>query len=588
MSDVQTILSEAFSRAITAAFGDEYKDSDPLLRASTDPAFGDWQANFAMSLAKRMGRNPRQVADAVLEKLDLGDIADKLDVAGPGFVNIRLSSAFLEKSIGAIASDSRKGVERVKQPGVVVVDYSAPNVAKEMHVGHIRSTIIGDALARLFEFQGHTVLRRNHLGDWGLQFGQLIEHMVDQKLTDETSTHAIGDLNALYRASKIRMDSEPDFAERAGRRVVALQAGDPETLRLWRLLIAESKRHFQQIYGILGVGLTESDYYGESFYNDMLAPVTEELLASGVAVMSQGAVCLFPPGFKGKDGEPVPLIVRKGDGGYGYDTTDLAAIRHRVRDLGASRIVYVVDARQKHHFAILFSGAKLAGYLPEGVVAEHVSFGAILGDDGKPFKTRSGDTVRLTDLIEEALSRAQAIVDEKSPEVPEAERRQIARAIGMGALKYADLSNDRIKDYVFNWERMLAFDGNTAPYLQNAYVRIQGIFRKAADTGFSLGAGSDVPNPRISLGTPEERALAIEILKLTDIVSQVSRSLEPHRLCTYLYGLASLFHSFYEKCPVMNAPDESTKRSRLALCRLVGETLKLGLSLLGIDVMDRM
>lgn len=580
MNDPQTTLSAAFSKAIAAAFGDEYAGADPLVRSAQDAARGDWQANFAMSLAKHMGKPPRAVAEAVVAALDLGAMAESVTIAGPGFVNVKLSAEFLARAVRDIAEDGRKGVPRAEKPELVAVDYSAPNVAKEMHVGHIRSTFIGDAIARVLSFQGHTVLRRNHLGDWGTQFGQLIEHMVDLGLAG--GVKAIGDLNALYKESKKKFDADPAFAERARRRVVALQSGDAETVRLWKILIEESKRYFGKIYAELGVLLTDDDYYGESFYNDMLAPTAEELKAKGVAVMSEGALCAFPAGFKGRDGEPLPLIVQKSDGGYGYDTTDLAALRHRVRDLGCTRLVYVVGAPQKQHFEMIFAVAKTAGWIADGVLAEHTPFGSILGEDGKMFKTRSGDTVKLTDLLEEALKRAYDIVSEKSPELPEEDKRRIARAIGIGALKYVDLSNDRIKDYVFSWERMLAFEGNTAPYLQNAYVRIKGIFRKAAEQGVRPADGPT------ALAAPEERALAVELLKLPDVIAQVSRSLEPHRLCTYLYGLASLFHSFYEKCPVLGAPEEATKRGRLALCGTVADTLALGLSLLGIETVDQM
>lgn len=580
MNDPQTTLSAAFSKAIAAAFGEEYAGADPLVRSAQDAAHGDWQANFAMSLAKRMAKPPRAVAEAVVAALELGSMAESVTIAGPGFVNVKLSADFLAKAVFDIARDERKGVPRAEKPELVAVDYSAPNVAKEMHVGHIRSTFIGDAIARVLAFQGHTVLRRNHLGDWGTQFGQLIEHMVDLGLAG--GVKAIGDLNALYKESKKKFDADPAFAERARRRVVALQSGDAETVRLWKILIDESKRYFGKIYAELGVLLTDEDYYGESFYNDMLAPTAEELKAKGVAMMSEGALCAFPAGFKGRDGEPVPLIVQKSDGGYGYDTTDLAALRHRVRDLGCTRLVYVVGAPQKQHFEMIFAVAKMAGWIAEGVLAEHTPFGSILGEDGKMFKTRSGDTVKLTDLLEEALKRAYDIVSEKSPELPEEDKRRISRAIGIGALKYVDLSNDRIKDYVFSWERMLAFEGNTAPYLQNAYVRIKGIFRKAAEQGVKPADG---PTPLVA---PEERALAVELLKLPDLIAQVSRSLEPHRLCTYLYGLASLFHSFYERCTVMGAREEATKRGRLALCGAVADTLALGLSLLGIETVDQM
>jgi arginyl-tRNA synthetase len=447
-------------------------------------------------------------------------------------------------------------------------------------VGHIRSTVIGDALARVMGLQGHEVLRRNHLGDWGTQFGMLVEHVSELGWTPGVP-HEIGDLNALYRAAKARFDADGDFADRSRKRVVALQAGDAATVALWQELVKESKHHFATVYETLGVLLNDDDYFGESYYNDMLVPTTEELLASGVAVVSDGAVCVFPAGFTGPEGKPIPLIVRKQDGGFGYDTTDLAALRHRARDMGAKRLVYVTDSRQKQHFAMVFEGGRMAGWLAAGVRAEHVPFGTILGDDGKPFKTRSGDTVRLQDLLAEALERAYAIVAQKSPELPEAEKRAIAQAVGIGAIKYADLVNDRIKDYVFSWDRMLAFDGNTAPYLQNAYVRIMSIFRKAGITP-AQAAGA------ITVATPEEWALALRLLAFGDTVDQVARSLEPHRLCTWLYELAAAFHHFYERCPVANAGDAALRSSRLALCALVAASLKRGLGLLGIGTVDRM
>ncbi|OHD17034.1 MAG: arginine--tRNA ligase [Spirochaetes bacterium GWD1_61_31] len=581
MTDIQAFLQQAFSAAIERALGTGFAGTDPVVRCANDSTHGDWQANFAMSLAKRAGRPPRAIAEAVVAAVELGGIASSVEVAGPGFVNIRLTDAFLETMMAELVADQRCGVSIAAHRDIVAIDYSAPNVAKEMHVGHIRSTIIGDALSRVLEFLGHQVLRRNHLGDWGTQFGMLIEHVVELGKTSGQH-HDIGDLNALYRESKARFDLDPDFAERARHRVVALQAGEPDTVGFWKQLIVESKKHFGKIYAQLGVRLADEDYFGESFYNSMLAPVMDELVAAGVAVESEGAVCVFPPGFKGRDGEPVPLIVRKGDGGYGYDATDLAALRHRIHDLKATRLIYVVGAPQKQHFDMIFAAGKMAGWLKDGISAEHVPFGSILGEDGKPFKTRAGDNVKLTDLIDEALRRARTIVTEKSPSLAETEKDGIASAIGIGAIKYVDLCNDRIKDYVFSWDRMLAFEGNTAPYLQNAYVRIQGIFRKAAEAGVSIGAAA------IRLGTAEERALAMQMLKLGDVLDQVSRSLEPHRLCTWLYDLASIFHGFYEKCPVMNAENAAIKASRLALCREVGRCLQLGLSLLGIATIDQM
>jgi arginyl-tRNA synthetase len=578
MSDIQARISSAFSTAIAAAIGLEEAGIDPQVRWSANATFGDLQANFAMGLGKRLQKPPRVVAQEVVDRLSLGDLVSKVEIAGPGFVNVTLSDQTIEELLLKRSPGHPAAAVNAER---VVIDYSAPNVAKEMHVGHIRSTIIGDALARILTFLGHDVLRRNHLGDWGTQFGMLVEH-VSSLGWAPGQKHEIRDLNALYREAKGRFDADADFASRSRLRVVALQSGDPETVALWRELVLQSKNHFAEVYGMLNVLLTDDDYYGESYYNDLLAPVTEELLSSGVAVESEGAVCVFPPGFTGQDGKPVPLIVRKKDGGYGYDTTDLAAFRHRVRDLNARRIIYVTDSRQKQHFAMLFGAAKMAGWLSDGIRAEHVPFGTILGEDGKPFKTRSGDTVRLQDLLEEAVERAYVIVNGKSSDLPEEEKRHIARAVGIGAIKYADLANDRIKDYVFSWDRMLSFDGNTAPYLLNAYVRIRSIFRKAAEAGIAPSRDA------ISMGTPEERALAIHLLKFDDTIEQVSSRLEPHWLCTWLYDLASSFHHFYEKHSVINAPDTPTACRRLAVCSLVAEALRSGLQLLGIDTIERM
>lgn len=578
MNSVQSQISKAFSDAIAASFGPEGAGIDPQIKWAANPLYGDFQANFAMSLGKRLRKAPRAIAQEVVEKLSLGDIASKVEVAGVGFVNVTLSEKEIER---LLVEQSRPGPVEGMAAERVVIDYSAPNVAKEMHVGHIRSTVIGDALARILTSMGHEVLRRNHLGDWGTQFGMLVEH-VSCLGWRPGQKHEIRDLNALYREAKARFDAEPDFAARSRSRVVALQSGDAETVALWRELVLESKHHFAEVYHALGVLLTDEDYFGESYYNDMLGPVTEELLRSGVAMESEGAICVFPPGFKGQDGSPVPLIVRKKDGGYGYDTTDLTALRHRVLDLHAKRLIYVTDSRQKQHFAMIFAAAKMAGWLSDEVRAEHVPFGTILGEDGKPFKTRSGDTVRLQDLLEEAVERAYAIVNEKASDLSEEEKRRIAHTVGIGAIKYADLSNDRIKDYIFSWDRMLSFDGNTAPYLLNAYVRIRSIFRKAQEAGITASQGS------FSLDTPEERALAIHLLKFGDAIEQVSSRLEPHWLCTYLYELASSFHSFYEKHSVINAPDAATASRRLAMCSLVSETLKRGLHLLGIKTIERM
>ena len=590
MPDPQIILAPLVRRAIGLAFGSAVPDADaidPIIRAAANPEFGDYQANVAMSLAKTLGQKPRDVAQKILEKLEWQGVCDELPgVAGPGFINFKLGRGFLEKQAAAMAADERLAVAQPTQPQTIVVDYSGPNVAKEMHVGHLRSSVIGDAIARVLDFQHNHVIRQNHLGDWGTQFGMLIEYMAhrnaDVAQGKESAGAQISDLNQLYREAKQRFDSDETFAKHARQRVVSLQAGDEDTLEAWRCLIDESKRHFNEVYHRLGVTLTDADVRAESFYNPMLADVVAELEARGLASVSDGAVCVFPPGFVTQEGNPLPLIVRKSDGGYGYGTTDLAALRYRIRELHAQRIVYVTDARQKQHFAMVFKVAEMAGWTA-GVKIEHVPFGTILGEDNKPFKSRSGDTVKLADLLDEAEERAAAVIREKNPDLPAEVQKSVAHAVGIGAIKYADLCNDRIKDYVFSWDRMLSFDGNTAPYLQNAYVRIKSIFRKAeAQSLPPANSGA------IQAAEPAERALALKLLQLSGVVDAVAQSLEPHRLCTFLYELASLFHHFYEKCPVLAAPDAATRDSRLALCNLTAHVLKQGLGLLGIAVIEQM
>ncbi|MAE60969.1 MAG: arginine--tRNA ligase [Planctomycetaceae bacterium] len=594
MHDPQTELSQRFSAAIAEAFGPEHAAVDPLIAPAKNPKFGDYQANVAMSLGKAVGRNPRDVAADLLAALDVGDLFDPPDIAGPGFINLRLKDDYLSQCAASLAGDERLGVGPDDSPQRVVVDYSGPNVAKEMHVGHIRSTIIGDAIVRVLEFLGHTTIRRNHLGDWGTQFGMLIEHMIDTGATTQADSFHVGDLNALYQQSKQAFDSDPAFADRARDRVVKLQSGDPDTLKLWRLLIDESYRHFSEVYARLNVRLTEDDVRGESAYNDVLSDVLADLESAGLTVLSDGAVCVFPDGFAGRDGEPLPLIIRKSDGGFLYATTDLAALRYRIRDEHAQRIAYVTDARQKQHFAMVFQTAKSAGWIDEGaaqdssggVRLDHVPFGTILGEDGTPFKTRSGDTVKLADLLDEAEQRAAAIVARKNPDLDANQRRQVARVVAIGAIKYADLSSDRVKDYVFSWDRMLAMDGNTAPYLQYAYARIQSIFAKA-DVDPSTLRNSPAPTD-VPVTHPAEKALILKILQLGGVIRAVSETLEPHRLCTYLYELASSFSSFYENCPVIAADNDAQRRARLILCDITARTLKTCLGLLGIETLDRM
>ena len=573
MTDPQQVLTGRFQEAISAAWGPEHAQADPLIRPAQNPTFGDYQANVAMSLGKRLGRNPRQVAAAVVEKLQWLDLlAEAPSVAGPGFINLKLSANWLSQIATSLAGDDRLGVERIATPQTVVIDYSHPNIAKEMHVGHLRSTIIGDALARTLEFQGHRVIRQNHLGDWGTQFGMLIEHLED--LGAAGTATEIRDLNAFYQQAKKRFDSEPQFADRARKRVVALQSGDPGTLAQWKRLVSESMHHFNAAYARLNVTLSDGDVRGESYYNPMLQEVVQILRDKGLAQLSEGAWCVFVPGHED------PLMVQKSDGGFGYPATDLAAIRFRVQSLGAERVIYVVDARQSSHLAKVFYTARAARWLDDHHVAEHVKFGTILGEDGKPFKTRTGDTVRLAELLDEAEQRALAIVREKSPDLAADEASEIAGIVGIGAVKYGDLSADRIKDYVFSWDRMLAMDGNTAPYLQYAYARIRSIFRKSGAT--------PEPGVRITVEHDAERALVLKLSQFPAVVRGVVDRLEPHHLCTWLYDLAATFSGFYESCPVLKAQDDAQRRSRLALCDLTARSLAAGLDLLGIRVIERM
>ncbi|WP_433930279.1 arginine--tRNA ligase [Sorangium cellulosum] len=577
MADPVHALARALQAAITAAFGAEHAATDPSLRRS---AHADYQANAAMALGKRLGRPPREVAAAIVAHLEVGGICRKVEIAGPGFVNLTLDDAYLTGELAETAGGGRLGVAPAAQPETVIVDYSGPNAAKEMHVGHLRSTIIGDALARVLEALGHRVIRQNHLGDWGTPFGMLIEHMLDLGEAEAAEELSVGDLDAFYRQARAKFDADPAFVERSRLRVVRLQGGDEPTLALWRKLVRESTRYFESVYRRLGVTLTEADFAGESFYNPMLADVIAELTDKGLARESEGALCVFPAGFTGKGGEPLPLIIRKQDGGYGYATTDLAAIRHRLATVGAQRIVYVVGAPQSQHFAMVFTTAREAGWLRPPARAEHVAFGSVLGADKKMFKTRAGDTVKLSSLLDEAVERATKVVREKNAELDAEAAGAVARAVGVGAVKYADLSSDRIKDYVFDWDRMLAFEGNTAPYLMYAHARIRSIFRKGGVES-ARGAG-------FALGDPAERALALELLRFGAVLEDVAATLEPHRLCGYLFELAGSFTTFYERCPVLRAESDEVRRSRLALCDLTAEVLAKGLGLLGIDAPERM
>jgi arginyl-tRNA synthetase len=585
MADPILALRSPFRAAIVSAFGGEHEHIDPALRRS-DRA--DYQANVALALCKIVGGRPRDVAATIVKHLNVANMVARIEIAGPGFINLTLDTSFLSESLSHLATDSQLGIVPAIVGETVVIDYSSPNVAKEMHVGNLRSTIIGDALSRVLEDVGHRVIRQNHLGDWGTPFGMLIEHLLDIGVAETsaegpTTGHAdpsIADLGAFYREARAKFDSDPAFADRARRRVVLLQSGDRPTLARWHSLVVASKRYFAAIYDILSVKLTDEDIAGESLYNPMLPEIVAELEQKGLTSVSDGALCVFPPGFPGRDGAPLPLIVRKQDGGFGYATTDLAAVRYRVKTLGARRLVYVVGATQSQHLAMVFKTAELAGWLAPPSRAEHVAFGSVLGADRKMFKTRGGETVRLIDLLDEADERALAIVTEKNPSLDDGSRAAVARAVGVGAIKYADLSSDRIKDYVFDWSRMLAFDGNTAPYLQYAHARISSIIRRGE-------VGSAAVGP-IALGAPAERALGLEILGFGTVVHEVAATLQPHRLCTYLYGLSTAFSTFYETCPVLNASHDAERRSRMALSLLTARVLAHGLDLLGIAVPERM
>ncbi|HET7066072.1 MAG TPA: arginine--tRNA ligase [Nocardioides sp.] len=562
--------------ALGTAFGEEYADADPLIRPSQ---FADYQANVAMSLAKRLGRPPRDVAAALVEHLMVDDVCEPVDVSGPGFLNLRLRDAWLGGAVTDLGADARLGVP-VEERQVVPIDYSAPNVAKEMHVGHLRTTVVGDALARTLEHLGHDVIRQNHIGDWGTPFGMLIEHLLDVGEQSADADRLRTDPNAFYQASRAKFEGYPAFADRARSRVVSLQAGDADTLRLWQELVDLSKAYFNRIYGMLGVGLRDEHLAGESTYNDDLAAVCDELEQAGIATMSEGALCVFLEGFTGREGKPVPLIIRKSDGGYGYGTTDLATVRHRVRDLHADRMLYVIGAPQSLHLRMVWATARLAGWLPESVEVVHVQIGNVLGPDRKILKTRSGAPLRLMALLEEAVDTARAVVDEARPDLPEEVRAEIAPQVGIGAVKYADLSVAHDSEYTFDLERMVALTGNTGPYLQYAAARIRSILRSAGDTG---------PEPvPVAVTEPAEHDLVLALLGFGDVVVQVGGALEPHRLCGYLFDLAQAYSVFYESCPVLKAPDAETRASRLALCRTTLAVLVTGLDLLGISSPDRM
>jgi arginyl-tRNA synthetase len=574
--DVRRLVEQRLSKAFDAV----HPGADPVLRPS-DRA--DLQANGALPLAKVLGRPPVDIARSVVDELDVADICDRVEVSGNGFINLTFATPFLAEALGVLAADERLGIRLAPQPETVVVDYSAPNVAKEMHVGHLRTTVIGDALARMLALLGHDVRRENHIGDWGTPFGMLIEHLIDTGEEAGAEELSTGDLTGFYQQARASFDADPAFADRSRHRVVLLQSGDEETLRLWRVLVGESVRYFDAVYAKLGVELTDDDIVGESFYNDMLPEVVDELDAKGLLVVDDGAKCVFPPGFTNRDGDPLPLIVQKSDGGYGYATSDLAAIRHRVRDLGAKRILYVVGAPQAQHFSMCFAVAKMAGWLTDDVAAVHVSFGNVLGADHRMLATRSGQSVKLVDLLDEAVVRAkQAMADRTAVDPNNAtgiDDDQVAAMVGIGAVKYSDLSTDRNRDYVFDWDRMLAFEGNTGPYLQYAHARIRSIFRRGE---------VPVPDPAAPvLDDPHERSLGLLLLSFPVALDDTLATYSPHKLCGYLFEVAQAFTAFYENCRVL-VDDETQRTSRLILCDTSARVLSLGLSLLGIEAPERM
>ncbi len=579
MADVANPLS-IVSDLLAPVFADiaGRPDADPVVRPS-DRA--DAQVNGALPLAKQMGTNPREVAQRVVDSGVLADVCSEVEIAGPGFINLTFTDTFLAAQLQSVALDDRLGCPPASTPRTVVVDYSAPNVAKEMHVGHLRSTVIGDALVRLHEFAGHRVIRENHIGDWGRPFGMLIEHLLD--LGEDVAAEGLGqgDLDGFYKAANAKFNESTEFQERARDRVVLLQARDPETIEIWQRLVDMSNTYFQGVYSRLGVLLTDDDLAGESGYQPLMEGAYERLGKAGLLEENDGAQVVFAPGFTNRDNEPLPLIVRSSAGAFMYATSDLACVLDRIERLHADLLLYVIGAPQAQHLQMVFTVAEMAGWLRPPAEAVHIAFGSVLGDDRKMLRSRSGDSVKLSDLLDEAVERAAAAVAEKNPELDADTRAEVARTIGIGAVKYADLSNDRIKDYVFDWDRMLAFEGNTAPYLQYAHARICSIFRRAGADRI------DLHGLAIVLGQPQERELAKRLLAYPTVVAETLAAYAPHKLCTYLFELAQDFSTFYEHCQVMQA-DEPVRSSRLALCDVTARTLEQGLGLLGIDAPEAM
>ncbi|MEI9532568.1 arginine--tRNA ligase [Moellerella wisconsensis] len=575
--NIQAILSDKISAALLAAGAPE--GCDALVRQSAKVQFGDYQANGIMGAAKKMGIPPRQLAEKVIGLLDLEGIANKVEIAGPGFINIFIDPRWIKKGAEVALQDEKLGISPVESQ-TIVIDYSAPNVAKQMHVGHLRSTIIGDAAARTLEFLGHKVIRANHVGDWGTQFGMLIAYL-EKVQNEEASDMALADLEVFYREAKKCYDEDEDFALRARNYVVKLQSGDEYCRKMWRKLVDITMAQNQQTYQRLNVTLTEDDVMGESLYNHMLADIVADLRAKGLAVDSEGAVVVYLDEYKNKEGDPMGVIIQKKDGGYLYTTTDIACAKYRHEVLHADRVLYYIDSRQHQHLMQAWTIVRKADYIPESMSLEHHMFGMMLGKDGKPFKTRSGGTVRLSDLLDEAVERAEKLIRSKNPELSEDELQKVVTAVGIGAVKYADLSKSRTTDYIFDWDNMLAFEGNTAPYMQYAYTRVASIFKRAEvdQTDLSLP---------LVLTDEREKALAIRLLQFEETITQVARDGTPHVMCAYLYDVAGLFSGFYEHCPILTAESDAQRQSRLKLALLTQKTLKTGLETLGIQTVERM
>lgn len=576
--NIQALLSEKVRQAMIAAGAPA--DCEPQVRQSAKVQFGDYQANGMMAVAKKLGMAPRQLAEQVLTHLDLNGIASKVEIAGPGFINIFLDAAFLAQNVQQALTSDRLGVA-LPEKQTVVVDYSAPNVAKEMHVGHLRSTIIGDAAVRTLEFLGHHVIRANHVGDWGTQFGMLIAWLEKQQ-QENAGEMALADLEGFYRDAKKHYDEDEVFAERARNYVVKLQGGDAYFREMWRKLVDITMTQNQLTYDRLNVTLTRDDVMGESLYNPMLPGIVADLKAKGLAVESEGATVVFLDEYKNKEGDPMGVIIQKKDGGYLYTTTDIACAKYRYETLHADRVLYYIDSRQHQHLMQAWTIVRKAGYVPDSVPLEHHMFGMMLGKDGKPFKTRAGGTVKLADLLDEALERARRLVAEKNPDMPAEELEKLANAVGIGAVKYADLSKNRTTDYIFDWDNMLAFEGNTAPYMQYAYTRVLSVFRKAEIDEDALAAAP------VIISEDREAQLAARLLQFEETLTVVAREGTPHVMCAYLYDLAGLFSGFYEHCPILSAESETVRNSRLKLAQLTAKTLKLGLDTLGIETVERM